>query len=204
MKRLIITAVAVLCLSATIAAQNQAALAILAQLDTEAARAKPGSTRNTLRELLADLRVLLEAAPACPVPEPCPTCPPPPVCPIVVPPVEIPPVVEVPPSATVSTAAELHAALRTPGIYTLAPGTYTGNFTAAVDGVTLLGAALPDARVLPDATAGYKLVPADPSRATLTITASRIRLSGIWIGQGQAGRSVVEVGSPDVADPLPH
>jgi hypothetical protein len=47
MKRLILTAFAVLCLSASLLAQNQAALAILAQLDTEAARAKPGTTRNT-------------------------------------------------------------------------------------------------------------------------------------------------------------
>jgi hypothetical protein len=83
MKRLILTAFAVLCLSASLLAQNQAALAILAQLDTEAARAKPGTTRNTLRELLADLRVLLEMpVPPCPVPEPCPDCPPPVECPV--------------------------------------------------------------------------------------------------------------------------
>jgi hypothetical protein len=250
MKRYILTAVAVLCLSATLAAQNQAALAILAQLDTEAARAKPGATRNTLRELLADLRVLLEIPvppPVCPPPV-CPTCPPPIVCPSV--PVvdcavspwgqwsawtpisltdesrtrtrtvvtpdsgggavcpaltetETQPIpVVVPPVSTVSTAAELHAALRTPGVYTLASGTYVGNFTMAVDGVALIGAALPSGRVVPDATAGYRLIPADPSRATLTITASHSRVTGLWIGQGNPARAVVEIGSPDVADPL--
>jgi hypothetical protein len=211
MNRVILTALAVLCLSATVLAQNHSALAIVTQLDIEAARAKPGVTRNALRELLADLRVLLEEHPpcpvcpdpvVCPVPEPCPTCPPPVVCPVIEePPVEEPPIV-VPPSSTVSTAVGLHAALKVAGVYTLAPGTYTGNFTMAVDGVTLIGAALPDARVTQDATAGYRLIPADPSLATLTITASHSRVTGLWIGQGNAGRSVVDVGSPDVADPL--
>jgi hypothetical protein len=218
MKRFIVTALAVLCLSAPILAQNQAALAIVGQLDVEAARAKPGATRNALRELLADLRVLLEEpVPPCPVcpdpvvcplPDVCPTCPAPVVCPVIEepppppPPIEEPPPIVVPPSTTVSTAAELHAALRTPGVYTLAPGTYVGNFVAAVDGVTIIGAALPDARVTPDATAGYKLIPQDPGGATLRISASHIRVTGVWIGQGKPGRTVVEIGSADVADPL--
>jgi hypothetical protein len=251
MKRLILTALAVLCLSASLLAQNQAALAIVSQLDVEAARAKPGATRNALRELLADLRLLLETPVpplVCPVPEPCPTCPPPVVCPVEPQPVgcvvspwgewsswgpvslteesrtrtrtvltpaanggaacpvltetETRPVAATPTAATVSTASELHAALRVAGVYTLAPGTYVGNFVAAVDGVTLIGAALPDVRVLPEATAGYRLIPSDPSRATLTIAASHVRVTGIWIGQGNPGRTVVEIGSADVADPL--
>jgi hypothetical protein len=84
MKRTIALLAVLLLSGATLGAQNQAALAILAQLDTEAARAKPGTTRNTIRELLADLRVLLEMPippPVCPPPVVCPTCPPPVVCP---------------------------------------------------------------------------------------------------------------------------
>jgi hypothetical protein len=102
----------------------------------------------------------------------------------------------------VSTATQLHAALKLPGVYTLAPGIYTGNFVAATPGVTIIGAALPDARVAPDATAGYKLIPAAPGDATLRITASNIRISGVWIGQGNPSRAVVEIGSDAVADPL--
>jgi hypothetical protein len=102
----------------------------------------------------------------------------------------------------VTTATQLHAALKLPGVYTLAPGIYTGNFVAATAGVTIIGAALPDARVAPDATADYKLIPAAPGDATLRITASRVRISGVWIGQGNPSRAVVEIGSDSVADPL--
>jgi hypothetical protein len=110
--------------------------------------------------------------------------------------------IALPAAGTVRTAAELTAAIKVAGVYRLEPGTYVGNFTAAVDGVTLIGATLPDGRVAPNATAAYKLVPANSSLSTLTIMASRVRVSGIYIAQGAAGTPVVSVGSPDVADPL--
>jgi hypothetical protein len=107
-----------------------------------------------------------------------------------------------PTASPVATAADLHAALKVPGVYRLAAGVYRGNFVAATDGVTLVGATRASGRAAPDATAGYTLVPADASKATLTITASRISITGVSIAQGQPNRTVVEVGSPDVADPL--
>jgi hypothetical protein len=182
---------------------NQGALALVAEMDAVAARVKtPGSARNELRALLADLRVLLETSQPVPVPVPEPEpvpIPEPEPTPV---PVPTPEPVPVPPSGTVTTAAELHAALRVAGVYTLAPGTYSGNFVMAVGGVTLIGAALPDARVTPGATAGYRLIPQAPGDPTLRITASRVRVIGVWIGQGNPSRAVVEIGSDAVADPL--
>jgi hypothetical protein len=220
MKRLILTAVAVLCLSATVLAQNQAALAILAQLDTEAARAKPGVTRNTLRELLADLRVLLEMpVPPCPEPEPCPDCPPPVECPVEPEPVACvvslwgewsawapvsvleesrtrtrtvvtpaanggaacPVLTEtetraivLPPVGTVTTAAELNAALAAKRPVIEVAGTLTGNWTITYP-VTVTGPTAPCAalgvngRVKPADVAGAQLVALDKFIPTVTI-----------------------------------
>jgi hypothetical protein len=107
-----------------------------------------------------------------------------------------------PREALVTDSAGLLAAIRAPGVYQLAPGTYTGNFTLAVGGVTIVGAALPPMRVQANATSDYRIIPADGTRPTLSITASNVSVSGVSIGQGQPERAVVVVGSSTAADPL--
>lgn len=105
-------------------------------------------------------------------------------------------------SKAIATSAELVMALKTPGDYQLAPGTYTGNFQALADGVTILGADLPPGRVQPGATAQYTFAPSDPMRASLAITGSRFLLRGVNVAPCRQDRAVITAGSTTTPDPL--
>lgn len=102
----------------------------------------------------------------------------------------------------ISTSADLVTALKTPGNYQLAPGTYTGNFQALADGVSITGADLPQDRVQPGVTVSHTLAPSDILRATLTVTGSRVSFCGINIAPPKQDRAVVVVGSSSIDDPV--
>jgi hypothetical protein len=103
--------------------------------------------------------------------------------------------------AKVSTANELTDALTKGGVIQLVPGTYIGNFIISVPGTELRGARLPLARVIADQTAGYVLKPQDPLTPALRILASRFRMIGIRVVNGDPSRSTVVAGSPTATDP---
>ena len=156
------------------------ALAIVAELDAVATRVKtPPSVRNELRSLLADLRTVLEAEPA----------------------TEPPPVEPPTGSVIVSDSAGLTAACAAGGTYQLAPGTYNGNFVVTAP-LVLTGAPLPEGRVAEGATAAYRLEPADGLKPTLSVQASRVRITGVTIVPSRTDRAVVLVGSSSAVDPL--
>jgi hypothetical protein len=97
---------------------------------------------------------------------------------------------------TVSTAAELVAALRQGGEIQLQPGTYDGNFQVTVPGTVVRGVSLPGRRVGPDDVSAVKLTPAKGQQPTLTITASNVTVQGIYIANGAPSRECVVIGSP--------
>jgi hypothetical protein len=185
--------------AATIGSSAQApaagALSLVADLERLAALIKtPGNVRNDIQEKLADLRLLLEQMPTCPVQVPCPTCPPPTVCQEPTPtptPTPTPEPTPTPPpasGATVSTSAELVAAFKTGGTFTLAPGTYTGNFVASAP-TTLVGASGLTGRATPADVAAWKLVAGDKFNPVLTVPAG---------GSGSVVRGVTLTGvAPD-------
>jgi hypothetical protein len=98
---------------------------------------------------------------------------------------------------TVSTAAELAAALRQGGEIQLQPGTYDGNFQVTVPGTVIRGVELPGRRVGPDDVAAVKLTPADRQKPTLVIRASNVRVQGVYIANGAPRRDCVIIGSHD-------
>lgn len=103
-----------------------------------------------------------------------------------------------PEPATVSTAAELTAALGRGGAITLRPGTYRGNFEIAVEGTRLAGdTALAERRVSPADVESVTLEPANSYQPTLRIMASNVTVTGLRILSGASDRETVVVGSQD-------
>lgn len=99
---------------------------------------------------------------------------------------------EAPPPIT--DAAGLTAGLLKGGVLRLAPGTYKGNFTAAVP-VTLIGTDAPTGRVAPADVAAWTLTALDPLKPVLTITASDTTVRGLTLTGVATDRTVLVVGS---------
>ncbi len=76
----------------------------------------------------------------------------------------------------------VETAFRVPGNYRILPGTYRGNFTITADDVTV------------EAT-GARFEPQDPSRATLVILGSRVRVRGLVVANGAPDRDTINVGA---------
>jgi hypothetical protein len=99
---------------------------------------------------------------------------------------------------SVSTSAELSAALARGGTITLRPGTYSGNFEVTVDGTRLMGvSSLAERRVTPAEVESVTLEPANLYKPTLRITASDVTVSGLRILSGAPDRETVVVGSQE-------
>jgi hypothetical protein len=173
-------------LSVTLSAQTPATqdgLVVVAELEKTLAKAT---------KQLSDLKAILAAAPPCPVclvcppPTVCPTCPPPTVCPTTPPPAPLPVV------TTVTTAAELTAALQTGGAIAAVAGTYVGNFTFSVptafDG------------------AGATLAPLDVLSPVVTVAGDDVTVRNVRVQLGKADRDAILVGSTMAtsADQQPH
>ncbi len=200
------------------------ALSLVADLERLAALIKtPGNVRNDIQGKLADLRLLLEQMPTCPVQQPCPTCPPPVVCPDPPP----PPPAEVcgdgidndqdgqvdegctptppPPSegVSVTTSAQLVTALRTGGTILLAQGTYTGNFVLSAP-TTLVGASGLTGRATPADVASWQLVAADKFSPVLQVKAagSKSTVRGVTLTGVAPDRTVVLLGNQDTTTDL--
>lgn len=101
---------------------------------------------------------------------------------------------------TVSDTASLTAALANGGVIQLQPGVYTGNFVASVDGTEIRGAELPLLRVTEGATRSFTLTAADLLKPSLRIIASRVRVTGVTLTNGEPSRSAVIVGRYDATD----
>jgi hypothetical protein len=97
-----------------------------------------------------------------------------------------------PGGVTVTDAAALVGALRTGGAITVAPGTYSGNFT--ISKPTTLAAA------------GATLVAADGFTPTLKVAANDVIVRGLAVQLGNPDRDAIVVGTADAtsADAQPH
>ncbi len=96
-------------------------------------------------------------------------------------------------SHVLSDAAAIAVAFETAGRYTIAPGTYVGNFVIAGSDITV------------DAT-GVRFEPENRYAATLTVLGSRVTVLGLTVANGAPDRDTINVGSnaiTAIAD-LPH
>ncbi|MBP7568575.1 MAG: right-handed parallel beta-helix repeat-containing protein [Acidobacteria bacterium] len=97
------------------------------------------------------------------------------------------------PPTVLTDAAAIAAAFRTAGSYTIAPGTYLGNFVISGSDITV------------EAT-GVRFEPRDRYTPALIVLGSRVRVAGLTVANGAPDRDTINVGSNTIASigALPH
>ncbi|HSK08752.1 MAG TPA: BACON domain-containing carbohydrate-binding protein [Vicinamibacterales bacterium] len=97
------------------------------------------------------------------------------------------------PTTELSDAAGIAAAFQAPGSYTIAAGTYVGNFVISGSDITVFAA-------------GVRLEPADIYSATLTVLGSRVRVVGLTVANGAPDRDTINIGQNSITSiaALPH
>jgi hypothetical protein len=95
--------------------------------------------------------------------------------------------------AVLSDAGGIAAALRTPGHYLIAPGTYVGNFVVSGSDIFV------------EAT-GVRFVPRDRYTPALIVLGSRVTVAGLTVANGAPDRDTINVGSNSITAVagLPH
>ncbi len=95
--------------------------------------------------------------------------------------------------AMLTDAGAIVAAFRTPGQYTIAPGTYVGNFVISGSDISI------------EAT-GVRFEPRDRYTPALTVLGSRVKVVGLTVANGAPDRDTINVGSNAIASiaALPH